>query len=142
MWAKAPITLDTNVAIYAFTNQEEKADIARTILARSDFMSAQVLNEFVNVARRKHQRSWPDISLAAERLRRAVPTILPIDEAAHLEGLRVADRYQLGFYDALLVAVALAGGARTLYSEDMQHGMTVDQTVRIVNPFLPGAIDP
>ncbi len=141
MWAEPSFTLDSNVAIYAFTDQGDKAEIARTVLERSDFMSAQVLNEFVNVARRKHQRSWSDLRPAVERLCRAVPRILPVDAAAHFEGLRIAERYQLGFYDALLLGVALCGGARTLYSEDMQHEMVIDETVRIVNPFLPGALD-
>ncbi len=141
MWAEPPFTLDSNVAIYAFTEEAGKGVIARNVLERSDFMSAQVLNEFVNVAKRKHKRSWPEIRPATERLRRAVPKILPIDEKSHVDALRIAERYQLGFYDALLVGVAMSGGARTLYSEDMQHGMTIDETLRIVNPFLPGALD-
>ena len=141
MWAKPLFTLDSNVAIYAFSDQGEKAEIARAILTRSDFVSAQVLNEFVNVGLRKHQRSWPELLIAVGRLRRAIPIVLPIDETAHLEALRIAERYQLSFYDALLVAVAICGGARTLYSEDMQHGMSINETLRIVNPFLPGALD-
>jgi len=31
--------------------------------------------------------------------------------------------YNLSFWDSLIVAIALAGGADTLYSEDMQHGL-------------------
>ena len=141
MWSKPLLTLDTNIAVYAFTDQGEKAAVARMVLDRSDFASVQVLNEFANVVRRKHKRSWAELRLALDRLRRAVPRILAIDGAAHLEGFRIAERYKLGFYDGLMLGVALSGGARTFYSEDLQHGLTIDETLRIVNPFLPGAME-
>ena len=35
----------------------------------------------------------------------------------------------------MIVAAALGAGCGTLYSEDMQHGMTLDDGVRIVDPF-------
>lgn len=141
MWSKPLLTLDTNVAIYAFTDQGEKAAAARRVLDQAHFMSVQVLNEFANVLRRKHVKPWPELHLAIDRLRRAVPQILVIDDAAHMASLRLAERYQLGVYDALMIGVALSGGARTLYSEDLQHGMMIDETLRVVNPFLPGALE-
>lgn len=61
--------------------------------------------------------------------------ILPITVTSHEDAQRIAARYRLSFYDALMLAVALAGGARTFYSEDMQHGLTIDETLRIVDPF-------
>lgn len=141
MWSKPLLTLDTNVAIYAFTDVGEKALTARTIIERADFISVQLLNEFANAIRRKQGRTWAEITPALDRLRRAVPKILPLDEAAHLEGMRLVERYKLGFYDALMLGVAMAGGARTFYSEDLQHGMSIDETLRVVNPFVPGALD-
>jgi predicted nucleic acid-binding protein len=141
MWSKPKLTLDTNIAIYAFTDLGAKAALARDVLTRADFMSVQVMNEFTNVMRRKQQRSWSELSLAVDRLRRAVPEIHAIDDTAYLEGFRVAECYQLGFYDALLLGVALLGGARTFYSEDMQHGLVIDEILRVVNPFLPGALE-
>ena len=141
MWSNPLLTLDTNVAVYAFTDQGEKAAVARMVMDRSDFMSVQVLNEFTNVVRRKYERSWAETRLALDRLRRAVPKILAIDESAHLEGIRLSERYGIGMYDALILGVALSGGASTFYSEDMQHGLVIDETLRVVNPFLPGALD-
>ena len=44
-------------------------------------------------------------------------------------------QYNLSFWDGLIVASALAGGADTLYSEDMQHGLIVSQKLTIINPF-------
>ncbi|MGH6787770.1 MAG: PIN domain-containing protein [Novosphingobium sp.] len=141
MWSKTPLTLDTNIAIYAFTDTGMKAVAARTVIERADFVSVQLLNEFANVVRRKQYRPWHEIRSALDRLRRAVPKILPLDEAAHLEATHLVERYQIGFYDALMLGVALLGGARTFYSEDLQHGMSIDESLRVVNPFMPGALD-
>ena len=141
MWSVPFITLDTNVAIYAFTDDDLKAAAARIVVERADFISVQLLNEFANVTYRKHGRPWPKVRAALDRLRRAVPEVLPLDETIHAEGVRIAEQSRLSFYDALMLASALSGGARTFYSEDMQHGMTIDQTLRVVNPFIPGALD-
>jgi predicted nucleic acid-binding protein len=141
MWSKPQFTLDTNIAVYAFSNSGDKALVAREVLYRADFITVQVLNEFANVMRRKQQRSWTELNIALTRLRRAVPKILEIDETAHLEACRIAERYQLGFYDSLMLGMALLGGARTFYSEDLQHGLSVDETIRVVNPFLLGALE-
>jgi predicted nucleic acid-binding protein len=43
---------------------------------------------------------------------------------------------QISFWDALVVRAAKEGGCSVLYSEDLQHGQSVDG-VRIVNPFRP-----
>lgn len=141
MWSKPLLTLDTNVAIYAFTDLGEKAAMARVVLERADFVSVQLLNEFANVVRRKHGRSWADVREALGRLRRSVPKVLPLDDSACVDAMQIAERYQLGFYDALMIGVALSSGARTFYSEDLQHGMTIAETLRVVNPFVPGALE-
>lgn len=38
----------------------------------------------------------------------------------------------------MIVAAALGAGCGTLYSEDMQHGMMLDEGLRIVDPFRGG----
>ena len=133
----ARVTLDTNIAIYAFGDEGLKSTIAVDILAAADFASVQLLNEFANVMSRKHGRAWHEVAAKVEDIRLAVGSILPLDVASNAEALRIAARYQLNFYDALMLAVALSGGARTFYSEDMQHDMIVDDTLRIVDPFHP-----
>ena len=141
MWSKPLLTLDTNVAIYAFTDDDHRAAAARIVLQRADFVSVQLLNEFANATVRKQGRSWLEVRTALDRIRRAVPKVLPLDEVAHLEAVRIAEQHKLSFYDALMLATALSGGARTFYSEDMQHGMTIYSDLRVVNPFIPGALD-
>ncbi|MEL7523130.1 MAG: PIN domain nuclease, partial [Cyanobacteria bacterium J06553_1] len=52
--------------------------------------------------------------------------------------LRASDlrsRYQLSFWDSLIVSSALTSKVSMLYSEDMQHGLIVAEQLTIINPF-------
>lgn len=129
------VTFDSNIAVYAFTDGGAKSRIAADAIAKSDFVSVQVLNEFANVAWRKQRRSWIEIADKVADIRLAVGRVFPVGEAANTDALRIAERYHLSFYDALMLGVALAGGARTIYSEDMQHELLIEDTLRIVDPF-------
>ena len=131
------VSADTNVAIYA-RSDGEKASRARTIMASCDFLSVQVLNEFASASRRKFRRSWDDIGEALADIRTLVPDIRSIEARDNEQAVRLASRYQLQLYDAVMIAVALANGATTLYSEDMHHGLMVDKMLRIVDPFRAG----
>jgi predicted nucleic acid-binding protein len=128
-------TLDTNVAIYAFSTDVRKAAIARRLLAEAAFVSVQLLNEFANVLVRKQRVSWREVGAKVDDIRLAVPEVVPIRPDHNREALRIGERYRLGFYDSLMLAVALAGGAGIIYSEDMQHDLLIDGTLRIVDPF-------
>ncbi len=130
------VTLDTNVAIYAFSDFDPKAGVAANTLAKADFVSVQVLNEFANVMRRKRGLNVAQISLMLGQLISSVNLVHPLDEAANGNALRIVDRYGISIYDALLIAVALSGGATILYSEDMQHRFVIDDCLTIINPFL------
>jgi predicted nucleic acid-binding protein len=130
------VTIDTNIAFYALAVEASKTARASDVLEMSDFLSVQVLNEYAFSARRKLAREWIDVGYDLDLLRNSVPVVHSIDSLANRNALEIADRYQLSFYDALMIAVALANGATTLYSEDMQHGMIIDDTLTITNPFL------
>lgn len=129
-----PATLDTNIAVYALS-EDPRTTGAVEALRRCAFLSIQVLNEYANMVARKHLKGWSEIANDIADLRETVPIVLPVDEASNREALRIADRYCLSFYDSLMLAVALAGGARTIYSEDMHHDLVIDDTLRIVDPF-------
>ena len=129
------VTLDTNIAIYAFSDAGRKAALAWEALARSSFVSVQLLNEFTNVLLRKRGLPWSRVTSLLGSLSESVDLVLPLTAANHREGVRIAQRYKLGIHDALMLAVALGGGARTIYSEDMHHDLVIDDTLRIVDPF-------
>lgn len=130
------VTIDTNVAFYALAVEGSKADQAKDILDKTDFLSVQVLNEYASSVRRKLNRNWGDIDYDLRLLRNAVGRICPVNDEANLNAVWLADRYELSFYDAVIVAVALANGATTLYSEDMHHGLVIDAQLTIIDPFI------
>jgi predicted nucleic acid-binding protein len=125
---------DTNILIYLASADEVKADQAETVIARGGNISVQVLNELSNVARRKMQMSWAEIHAFLDTLR-SLLTVHPLTLQTHEAGLDLAQRYGLSIFDAMIAASALQAGCNTLWSEDMQHGMTLDTGLRIVNPF-------
>jgi predicted nucleic acid-binding protein len=126
--------LDSNVVVYAFSDDPRNA-VAEELLGRGCEISVQVLNEFTNVARRKLGFSWAEITDAVDAITTLSRAVHSLDLATHQEAVRLAERYGFGFYDALIVASALRAGCAVLYSEDMQHGLTVDERLRIANPF-------
>jgi predicted nucleic acid-binding protein len=99
-------------------------------------VSVQVLNEVAAVARRKLDLAWPDLLelLAAVR---AACRVEPLTVETHDAALAIAQRHQLEFYDALIVASAAAAGCKRLYTEDLQHGQRFGPALRVVNPFAP-----
>jgi predicted nucleic acid-binding protein len=129
--------LDSNILIYAFT-ADPRAVEAQELLERGCLISAQGLNEFTNVARRKLGMTWEEVREALDAIRTICRDILPIDTATHQEGLRIAERHGYTIFDALVIATALRARCNTLYSEDMQDGMVIDERLRIVNPFGDG----
>lgn len=61
--------------------------------------------------------------------------VIALTTQIHQRGLAVAERYRFSFYDALIVAAALESGCTTLFSEDLQDGQVIDQTLTVSNPF-------
>ena len=125
---------DTNVLLYAASSDRVKADKAEKIIGGGGAISVQVLNELAGVARRKMRMSWGDTHRFLSTLRELL-TVHPITIEVHESGLALAERYNLSLYDAVTAASALHAGCDTLWSEDMRHGMAIDERLRIADPF-------
>lgn len=104
------------------------------ILRAGGLISAQVLNEVANVMRRKLAMSWMEINEGLALIRSVCPAEL-LSVETHDRGRLIAERYGLSVYDAMIVAAALLGGCKTLYSDDMQDGLVIDRQLSIRNPF-------
>ncbi|WP_210257493.1 PIN domain-containing protein [Chelativorans sp. ZYF759] len=61
--------LDTNILVYAFSN-DDRSVIAERLLSDGCTISVQTLNEFVHVSRRKLSREWAEIGEAAAIIRK------------------------------------------------------------------------
>ena len=137
----ALVFVDTNVLLYALDPADlKKQQAARAWRAelwknRLGRISFQVLQEFYVKATRK----WPQ---ARDETRAEVKDLLAwqpvtIDAAILERGWGLQDRYQLSFWDALIVAAAKSIGCRYLLTEDLQTNQDLDG-VLVINPFLTG----
>ena len=126
--------IDSNVLIYLLSADGEKADQAEAVIQQGGLISVQVLNEVANVARRKLAMSFQEIDEVLSLIRMlCAPEPLTVE--THDKGMSIAKRYKLSIYDAMIVAAALIGDCDTLYSEDMQDGLLIDNQLRICSPF-------
>jgi predicted nucleic acid-binding protein len=127
------VFFDTNILVYR-TGVDEKAIRAETLLREGGIVSVQVLNEFVDVVRRKQRFSWAEVAIALEAFADLVDIVPLLPDAQRL-GVRIAARGGFRIYDACILASAALAGCAALYSEDMNHGQVIEG-VRIINPFL------
>src|SRR5579863_9499265 len=114
----ALVLVDTNVFLYAL----DRADLKKQQAARAwreqlwknrlGRISFQVLQEFYVKATQK----WPEVRDEARAEVKDLLACQPVTvDAAILErGWKLQDRYQLSFWDALIVAAAKSTGCRYL----------------------------
>lgn len=134
--------MDTNILVYAHDRSAgEKHRRAKDLVEslwrdRSGVVSTQVLQELCVSLRRKAGRPL-DVKATRDLVADYLSWHVVVNNGESvLEALELEDRYQLSFWDALVVAAAQASGAEVLYSEDLSDGQ-VYGTVRVVNPLGP-----
>lgn len=130
---------DTNVLIYAVTQDDPRSAQAEELLLSGGVLSVQILNEFVSVALRKVRMPWTDVREALDAFRILCPSPVPITMEVHETALNIAETHGFGIYDALVIAAALEARCATLYSEDFQDGQTIEGRLTIRNPFAQSA---
>jgi predicted nucleic acid-binding protein len=134
----AIVFVDTNVLLYALDRtdlkKQERAREWRTELweRKCGRISVQVLQEFyANVLRK-----WPSArELARSEIRNLLvwrPVSVNTDLLEH--SWKIQDRYQLSFWDALIVAAAKSTTSRFLLTEDLQAGQDLDG-ITVIDPF-------
>jgi predicted nucleic acid-binding protein len=127
--------LDTNILVYAFTMGDRRSTIALKLLGDGGVVSVQVLNEFVNVSRRKLRFQWAEVESALRALRTMLDPPIPLTVDLHESAITLARDHRLAFYDALIVAAASRANCAILLTEDMQHDRSIGG-LTIRNPFL------
>lgn len=130
------IFVDSNVWLYMANNDSpEKKSISLNLLNRDTYTSPQVLFECINVCRKKLKLNSEIAFSFAENLLQVNKLI---EENANIvyTALQLCRQNSFQPFDAKIVATALEAGCNTLYSEDMHHGLLVNNSLRIINPFV------
>jgi predicted nucleic acid-binding protein len=135
----APVFVDTTVLLSTYDDRDpERQARAREWVSwcwkgRRGRISTQVLNELYNNAITRF--SGVTLQQARTQVRR-----LRLWQPPHLDTYTVdgawdlQDRYQLSYWDALIVSSAHQQGCAHLLSEELEHGRQID-AVRVINPF-------
>jgi predicted nucleic acid-binding protein len=135
------VFVDSNILVYAHDRSDPgKQAKAREILRRcwaeeAGCLSLQVLQEFYVSITRKVR--YP---LSRKVARDLIATysvwplaLLTLDHV--IAASRLEERYQLQFWDALIVAAAKLLKAETIFSEDFHQGLEIEG-ISIRNPLL------
>ena len=125
---------DSNVVLYLLSDNQTKANCCEEIVEQGGVISVQVLNECVNVMLKKLTMARPEIDEFLAVIK-SISDIVPLSVEVHEGALELLDRYQLSWYDALIVSAAIESDCETLWSEDMHNGLVVNKTMTIRNPF-------
>ena len=128
--------LDSNICLYLLGDDDSKKEISFNLLEQNPIISKQVISESVNVILKKYKHlTIIDATKFIEYLQQYC-TIEIITQTTITTALKIKERYQLQWYDSLIIAAAIQAGCDTLYSEDMHHGLMVEKSLTIINPFL------
>ena len=134
--------LDTNVIVYSFDRsapakaQRATQLIRQAVETRKGIISYQVAQEFFNVALRRFAQPMM-VAEAEQYLATVLGPLMGVrsSQALYGDALRLSDCYHVAWFDSLIVAAAIEGRCRTLYSEDLQHGQRFGD-LQVENPFL------
>ena len=126
------IFVDTTVLVYALDSaagtRHSAARRWTTALwqSRRGRVSVQVLQELYFTLTRKHQPGLPPHDAQVEV--RAFLPWMPIEITPSIleRAWHVESRFQLSWWDALIVASAQAGGCRYLLGDRLPHGQEID----------------
>jgi predicted nucleic acid-binding protein len=138
--------LDTNILVYAhepatgIKHRRASALIGKLWETGGGVLSTQVLQELCVNLRRKTAKPW-----TVEETRNLISDYLDWEIVVNtpdsvIEALTIEARYQVSFWDALIIHAAERSGAAILYSEDLSDGQ-IYGSVRVVNPLNETALD-
>ena len=137
----ALLFVDTPVLLHAVDDRDTaKRDRARVWLAacwqqRCGRLSTQVLSEFYRNARHNFPSMLSAGDARAEVRRYQHWKPWAIDHATVESAWAYESRWQLNYWDALIVASAQQQGCTWLLSDQLPHGQQMDG-ITTINPFL------
>jgi predicted nucleic acid-binding protein len=129
--------LDTNILVYLhdIDTGSPKRRIAYGLIADNPYISAQVTSEYLNVCLKKLKMPKHD---ALDSLMNWLPfcNLTAFNNDIYIKAQSLIKKYQFQLFDSIIIASAIESGCSVLFSEDMQHNLVVEKTLRIVNPFI------
>ena len=129
--------IDTNIWLYALldTGEDEKSKIAQTLIKSSQaIVSPQVISEVCANFVKKAKMPEPEVRKFVEGIY-AKHRVVELDMRVFLFASELREEYSLSFWDSMIVSATFLSGAEIIYSEDMQNGLAIRESLQIKNPF-------
>ena len=128
--------VDSNVVLYpCLPKHTRRKSTSLELLRHRPHFSSQTLSEVINVCRKRWKFSKDKLIRVSEFMLENGQLISVTRDTVRLAHTLI-EQYQFQYFDALIVASALDTGCNILFSEDMQHELLVDNSLRIINPFV------
>lgn len=136
------VFFDSNILIYAIDSSPEeshKSTRARQLIRdhiqrRSGVISIQVVQEFFVVATQKIAIPLSS-GQALEYLNYlSIMEIVRPDYGMVVTAIHIHKRFQISFWDAMIIQAAASTRCDTIWSEDLQDGFKING-LKVVNPF-------
>lgn len=132
------IFVDTNIWLYAFVKSpsiSKKNQIASNLLSEGKLiLNVQVINEICVNLKQKVDFSESQIANLISSLYKKYH-VIEFNKSISIRASKLREQYSFSFWDSLIVSNVIFGNANILYSEDMQHNLTIERTLKIINPF-------
>jgi len=140
----AKMFVDTNILVYAYDlsagNKHDKAkEIIKNLWSTGDgLISTQVAQEFFVTVTRKIAKP-----LGLAQAKEIVTDLLQwktivVDGSLIVDAINIQEKYRYSFWDSLIIASAVEGGAAAIISEDLSDKQKIG-SVTISNPFAEKA---
>jgi predicted nucleic acid-binding protein len=135
------IFVDTNILVYAHDlstgdrHARASAIIESLWEAETGVISTQVLQEFYVTVTRKIKSPLKPTETREIILNYLAWPVQVNDPEMTIRASEIAEKVNLSFWDALIVAAALRIQAKKILTEDLNHGQVIEG-ILVENPFL------
>ena len=128
------IFLDSNILVYLMDKDMEKKKKVASFMTDFHIISTQVIAENVNACLKSLKLSKEkSYNHGLELLEKF--NVVMLNPSTFHSVFMISNKYQLSWWDSLIVASALENNCEILYSEDMQDGLVIESKLTIINPF-------
>ncbi|MGD2091119.1 MAG: PIN domain-containing protein [Candidatus Aminicenantes bacterium] len=130
--------VDSNIWLYSFIDSyQEKYEISKNLIKSKEekiILSIQVVNEVCFNLLKKANFNESQIQELIDNFFNRY-RFSRFDKDLLKKGSKLRERYSLSFWDSLILSAALFSNCHTIYSEDMQHNLLIENKLKIINPF-------
>ncbi len=135
------VFVDTNVFIYAIMEDERSevkhqraVSLFNQLSDQIVFINTQVINEIYSVMLKHGINDKVIQDKIALIIKETKISFINLETIKKCWDIRI--KYQYSYWDSLILASAIENHCDFLYSEDMQHNQIIQNSIKIINPFI------